>query len=100
MMNDNWIVPVLLSTMMSAFTQAAEPGPIDPKATAETKALFHNLRAQMGKGILFGHQHTTLYGIGWKAWEEGYNITLSSVVKKYRDQVVNDVGIHYNNCMA
>ena len=36
----------------------------------------------------------------WNAWEEDYDITLSSVVKKYRDGLVKDVGIHYNNCMA
>jgi len=47
------------------------PAPIDSEATPETKALFHNLRKQMGKGILFGHQHTTLYGIGWNAKDEG-----------------------------
>jgi len=44
-----------------------QPAPIDPNATRQTKALFHALRLQMGKGILFGQQNATLYGIGWHA---------------------------------
>lgn len=39
--------------------------PIDPDATRETKALFHNLRKLAKKHILFGHQHATEYGHGW-----------------------------------
>lgn len=35
----------------------------DAKATAETRSLFAWLRAQRGKGILFGHQHETTQGL-------------------------------------
>ena len=39
---------------------------IDAKATAETKALYYNLHQLSKKYILFGHQHATQYGHGWK----------------------------------
>lgn len=42
---------------------------IDKQATKETKALYGNLFRISGKGILFGHQDTDAYGVGWKAAE-------------------------------
>jgi mannan endo-1,4-beta-mannosidase len=39
---------------------------VDRKATAETVALFHNLRKLSESHILFGHQHATEYGHGWQ----------------------------------
>lgn len=42
-------------------------GPVDPEATLETRALFHRLDAVRGEHLLFGHQHTTEYGVGWQA---------------------------------
>jgi len=41
--------------------------PVDPDATQETVTLLRSLDASRGKVILFGHQETTLYGIGWTA---------------------------------
>ena len=38
---------------------------VDKKATAETKALFINLKKLSATNILFGHQHATEYGHGW-----------------------------------
>ena len=38
---------------------------IDKNATAETKALYANLRELSKSHILFGHQHATEYGHGW-----------------------------------
>jgi Glycosyl hydrolase family 26 len=38
----------------------------DPDATPETKALYKNLYALIGKNILFGHQDDPCYGVGWK----------------------------------
>lgn len=38
---------------------------IDAKATAETRALFLNLKALAANHTLFGHQHATEYGHGW-----------------------------------
>ena len=38
---------------------------IDKNATAETNALYSNLRELSKSHILFGHQHATEYGHGW-----------------------------------
>jgi len=45
-------------------------GIIDPESTEETKALFYNLRELAKSRLLFGHQDSTAYGIGWSA-EDG-----------------------------
>jgi mannan endo-1,4-beta-mannosidase len=37
----------------------------DPDATPETRSLFAYLRDQQGKGVLFGHQQTTEFGVTW-----------------------------------
>ncbi len=42
---------------------------VDPLATKETKALFHNLKRLSKKHSLFGHQHATEYGHGWSGDE-------------------------------
>jgi mannan endo-1,4-beta-mannosidase len=39
----------------------------DPAATAETQALYRNLHKLAQEGVLFGHQDTLAYGVGWKA---------------------------------
>jgi mannan endo-1,4-beta-mannosidase len=39
----------------------------DPLATAETRALYRNLHRVAQEGVLFGHQDTLAYGVGWKA---------------------------------
>jgi len=43
---------------------------IDGKATNETKNLYDNLGKLSEKAILFGHQHATEYGHGWRG-EDG-----------------------------
>ena len=50
------------------------PGPatpqaalVDARATAETRALFTNLRALAGRGMLFGHENDLAYGVTWRA---------------------------------
>jgi len=40
---------------------------VDPDATRQTKKMFKKLQSVTGTGMLFGHQDTTLYGVGWKA---------------------------------
>lgn len=48
-------------------TEAADKkNPSDPKASKATVRLYHNLLKTPEKGIMFGHQDATLYGIGWK----------------------------------
>ncbi|WP_051772480.1 glycosyl hydrolase [Saccharothrix sp. NRRL B-16314] len=37
----------------------------DPDATPETRSLYSYLREQQGKGVLFGHQQTTEFGVTW-----------------------------------
>ena len=41
-------------------------GTADKQATIETKNLFSNLLKLQEKGILFGHQDATAYGVNWK----------------------------------
>lgn len=51
----------------NVFSQSIEL--IDTKATSETKALFRNLHKLSEKHTLFGHQHATEYGHGWRGEE-------------------------------
>src|SRR5947207_10231543 len=44
--------------------QPAGPAPIDHDATAETRALFSNLRRLARQHVLFGHQIDHAYGVG------------------------------------
>lgn len=44
---------------------AQKNAPVDKKATAETRALYKNLKKLSEKHIIFGHQHATEYGHGW-----------------------------------
>lgn len=46
-------------------SDAQYQGPVDAKATPETKALFNNLAKLSKDHTLFGHQHATEYGHGW-----------------------------------
>jgi mannan endo-1,4-beta-mannosidase len=45
----------------------AGPGPIDSRATPETRALFLNLRQQARAHVMFGHQDDLAYGHDWIA---------------------------------
>lgn len=55
---------VLLMFLFSA-AQPAKAQLIDEEATAETRALFRNLKMLSREHTLFGHQHATEYGHGW-----------------------------------
>lgn len=55
------ILPVLT---LPSFAQT-----IDRNATKETKALYKNLKKLSKNHILFGHQHATEYGSGWRGEE-------------------------------
>ncbi len=54
----------LLSVNVCAQTTAFELA--DKNATAETKALYQNLKAVSTKGYLVGHQDDLAYGINWR----------------------------------
>lgn len=42
-----------------------QPLLVDPQATEQTKNLFVNLKKNLGKGIMFGHQDDPAYGHFW-----------------------------------
>jgi mannan endo-1,4-beta-mannosidase len=50
--------------------------PIDRQATKETKALFHNMGKLSKNHTLFGHQHATEYGHGWRGDENRSDVKL------------------------
>ena len=64
MKNSFYSFLLLFCVSITAFSQP-ELRLIDSKATAETKALFSNLKKLSKTNILFGHQHATEYGHGW-----------------------------------
>lgn len=43
---------------------------VDAAATEETRALYSNLFGVTDRGVMFGHQDDTVYGVGW-SYEEG-----------------------------
>lgn len=59
---------LLLAPSVAVFGQ--KKGPIDPDATRETKKLYRNLKKLSKKHTLFGHQHATEYGHGWRGEED------------------------------
>jgi mannan endo-1,4-beta-mannosidase len=55
---------------IGGFLNAQESKLIDKGASAETSALFHNLLYLSKDHTLFGHQHATEYGHGWRGDED------------------------------
>jgi mannan endo-1,4-beta-mannosidase len=60
---------LFLFVSVCSLAQHSKYALIDAKATTETKALYNNLKELSKKHILFGHQHATEYGHGWRAEE-------------------------------
>jgi mannan endo-1,4-beta-mannosidase len=64
---------IWIALLMTGAALAADPNAsstlrlTDPLATAETQALYRNLHTLAQEGVLFGHQDTLAYGVGWKA---------------------------------
>ena len=58
---------IVLMTLLWASCLSAAPVLVDKEATEETRTLFIVLQTESGKGMRFGHQDSTLYGVGWKA---------------------------------
>lgn len=56
----------IVLALLGAFPTAAAPEPVDPQATAETRALLANLSEISRQGILIGHHDTTAYGAKWQ----------------------------------
>jgi mannan endo-1,4-beta-mannosidase len=60
---------LVLSISANHLVMAQAHGPIDAKATKETKALYKNLKKLSKHHTVFGHQHATEYGHGWMGEE-------------------------------
>lgn len=43
---------------------------VDANATKATKALYHNLKQNAGKQVLFGQEDALAYGVEWKEWHK------------------------------
>jgi mannan endo-1,4-beta-mannosidase len=110
----------LLRIMTSVlFCTSAIGGLIDPNATPETQALFENLKRIPADKILFGHQHTTCYGIGWSGglnrsdvkkltgshaavygWDMGHKGTDQMerlIIRAYKRGGINTISWHMGN---
>ncbi|MCP4610124.1 MAG: beta-mannosidase [Planctomycetes bacterium] len=62
----------------------------DQEATEETRALFYNLRRLAKSKLLFGHQASTAYGVGWSA--ENGRSDVKSVTGSYPAVYGWDIG--------
>ncbi len=62
---------------------AAKPELTDPQATAQTKALYRNLCEVAQKGVLFAHEDTLAYGVGWKAEADDFDSDVHRVCGKF-----------------
>jgi len=65
-------------------------GITDPEATEETRALFYNLRQLAKSRLLFGHQDSTAYGVGWSAEDDRSDV--KSVTGSYPAVYGWDIG--------
>src|ERR1700750_232976 len=63
---------LVLSGNFSLYAQrnVANDIPCDKHATAETINLYNNLKKNLNKGVMLGHQDDLAYGVHWK-YEEG-----------------------------
>lgn len=64
----------------------------DPLATPETKALYRNLLKVAQKGILFGHEDTLAYGVGWKSTKDDFDSDVHRVCGKFPAVFGWDIG--------
>jgi mannan endo-1,4-beta-mannosidase len=63
-----WITLLMMSVAFGAEGGASSTLKLtDPLATPQTQALYRNLHELAQEGVLFGHQDTLAYGVGWKA---------------------------------
>jgi mannan endo-1,4-beta-mannosidase len=87
------LLSLILFSILS-FSQKANHKIIDADATKETKALYHNLHEFSKKHILFGHQHATQYGHGWRGDEN------RSDVKSVTGSHPAVIGVDFNGLSA
>lgn len=65
-----WSLFIIVGLFLVGNINAKSLKTADSKATAETKALYKNMKKLSDGHTLFGHQHATEYGHGWSG-EEG-----------------------------
>ncbi len=62
---------------------ALMPKLADPQATPQTQALYRNLHKLAQEGVLFGHQDTLAYGVGWKADANSFDSDVKRACGKF-----------------
>ncbi len=67
----------------AASDSASAPKLADPQATAQTQALYRNLHRLASEGVMFGHQDTLAYGVGWKADADSFDSDVKRVCGKF-----------------
>lgn len=90
-----WWIILLMSGIVSFGADGnatSTPKLADPLATAETKALYRNLHKLAREGLLFGHQDTLAYGVGWKADPNGLDSDVYRVCGKFPAVFGWDIG--------
>ena len=60
-----FLISVLLLQVAFLYAQINNL-PADKQATKETVSLYRNLKKNLAKGIMFGHQDDYAYGVNWK----------------------------------
>jgi mannan endo-1,4-beta-mannosidase len=89
---------LLLAGTSPCYTSPAKEDPnsipqlSDPLATPETKAFYRNLHHLAQKGILFGHQDTLAYGVGWKSDANSFDSDVYRVCGKFPAVFGWDIG--------
>jgi mannan endo-1,4-beta-mannosidase len=61
-----YCVAIFTLASVAAYPQSSVFELADKNATAETRALYQNLKAVSAKGYLFGHQDDLAYGVNWR----------------------------------
>ena len=81
---------LVLASFLPLFHFGQKGNLIDKQATAETKALFKNLKKLSKQYTLFGHQHATEYGHGWEGGENRSDV--KSVTGSHPAVIGIDIG--------
>jgi mannan endo-1,4-beta-mannosidase len=65
---------LLFAILLTMHAHAQLSSPSDPKATAETRALYKSMQRLTGAGIMFGHHDDTAYGVNWKFADDSSDV--------------------------
>lgn len=78
-----WIILTLSCATMAGGDDDSQIVLTDTLATSQTKALYQNLHELAPEHILFGHQDTLAYGMGWKGTAETFDSDVHRVCGKF-----------------